>query len=49
MASSSFPSFLPNPGTATPMHLATQGMTAHNAIYHDSRYPSCIELPIRGG
>ena len=47
IASSSFPSYLPNPGTAGPMHLATQGVTARNRIYHDSRYPSSIEFPVR--
>ena len=47
IASSSFPSYLPNPGTAGPMHLATHAVTAHNRIYHDSRYPSSIEFPIR--
>lgn len=45
---SSFPAYLPNPGTALPMHLVTRGVTARNAIYHDSRYPSAIELPVRG-
>ena len=47
IASSSFPSYLPNPGTAGPTYLATQGVTARNRIYHDSRYPSSIEFPIR--
>ena len=49
IASSSFPAFFPNPGTAQPMHLETKGVTARNVIYHDSRYPSSIEIPIRGG
>lgn len=48
IASSSFPAYLPNPGTAVPIHLATQAVTARNAIYHDSRYPSSLELPVRG-
>ncbi len=26
----------------------TKGVTARNAIYHDSQHPSAIELPIRG-
>ncbi|MEE2822203.1 MAG: CocE/NonD family hydrolase [Acidobacteriota bacterium] len=46
IASSSFPSYLPNPGTAEPMHLVTHAVTAHNRIYHDSRYPSSIQFPI---
>ena len=48
IASSSFPAYLPNPGTAQPMHLETQGVTAQNVIYHDSRHPSSLELPVRG-
>lgn len=47
VASSSFPAFLPNPGTNTPMHLETKAVTARNAIYHSSQYPSSIELPVR--
>lgn len=47
IASSSFPSYLPNPGTPGPMHLTTHAVTARNRIYHDSRYPSSIEFPIR--
>ncbi len=46
IASSSFPAFLPNPGTEGPLHLATKGVTAHNAVYHDSQHPSTIELPV---
>ena len=46
IASSSFPHFLPNPGTAAPLHLATQGVTARNVIYHDGQHPSAIELPV---
>lgn len=46
IASSSFPAFLPNPGTGEPQLLATKGVTAHNAIYHDSRYPSTITIPV---
>ena len=49
VASSSFPAFLPNPGTAQPMHLETKGVTARNVIYHDSQHPSSIEIPTRGG
>ncbi|MHC4433538.1 MAG: CocE/NonD family hydrolase, partial [Planctomycetota bacterium] len=46
IASSSFPRFLPNPGTGEPRHLATKCVTAENKVYHDSRYPSVIELPV---
>lgn len=48
IASSSFPAYLPNPGTADPMHFVTRAVTARNAIFHDSRYPSSLELPVRG-
>ena len=47
IASSSFPSFLPNPGTPS-TYLATRAITAENVIHHDSRYPSAIEIPVRG-
>ena len=46
ISSSSFPRFLPNPGTGQPPPRVTQGITAHNVIYHDSQYPSAIELPV---
>lgn len=48
VASSSFPALLPNPGTALPMHLETKGVTARNTVYHDAKYPSAIEIPVRG-
>lgn len=48
IASSSFPAFLPNPGTEGPLHLATKAVAAHNAVYHDSSHPSALELPVRG-
>lgn len=48
IASSSFPAFLPNPGTASPTHLATKGIIARNAIYHDRQHASAIEIPVRG-
>ena len=47
IASSSFPSFLPNPGTPS-TYLTTRALTSENVIYHDSRYPSAIEIPVRG-
>ena len=49
IASSSFPAFFPNPGTGGPLHLVTKAVTARNAIYHESRYPSAIEIPVREG
>jgi putative CocE/NonD family hydrolase len=48
ISSSTFPAFLPNPGTAEPMMLAAKGVVARNAIYHDAEHPSSIELPVRG-
>lgn len=47
IASSSFPAYLPNPGTES-TYLATEGIVARNVIYHDNEHPSAIELPVRG-
>jgi putative CocE/NonD family hydrolase len=47
IGSSSFPAFLPNPGTAAPMHLETRGVTAQNRIYHDAEHPSSIDVPVQ--
>ena len=47
IASSSFPSFLPNPGTPS-TYLVNIALSAENVIYHDSRHPSSIEIPVRG-
>jgi hypothetical protein len=49
IASSSFPTFLPNLGTALPMYLETKGVIARNIIYHDSEHPSYLEIPIYSG
>jgi len=46
IASSSFPRFLPNPGTGEPIHLAREGVVATNTIYHDAERPSSLTLPI---
>jgi putative CocE/NonD family hydrolase len=46
VASSSFPNFLPNPGTAEPLYVATQAVVAQNTLYHDRRYPSTLLLPL---
>ena len=46
IASSSFRGLLPNPGTAGPIYLATEGVVARNVIYHDSQHPSVVELPV---
>lgn len=46
VASSSFPYLLPNPGTEGPVYLETQGVVAHNVVYHDAEHPSLIELPV---
>ena len=47
IASSSFPAYLPSPGTAEPVHLATHAVVARNAIYHDPGHPSALTLPTR--
>jgi putative CocE/NonD family hydrolase len=47
VASSSFPGFLPNPGTAEPAYLATRGVTATNTIHHDAEHRSRLVLPVR--
>src|SRR5262249_44539530 len=44
-SSSSFPAYLPNPGPAEPMYLATKAVAARNSILHDAEHPSFIELP----
>jgi uncharacterized protein len=49
VASSSFPNFLPNAGTAEPPYLATRAVKATNAIYHDAGNRSTISLPVHPG
>jgi uncharacterized protein len=46
ISSSSFPAYLPNPGTAEPLHLVTKAILARNAVFHDGARPSFIELPV---
>jgi hypothetical protein len=46
VSSSSFPAYLPNPGTAGPVHLATKAVAARNSILHDANHPSFVELPV---
>jgi hypothetical protein len=46
IASSSFPNFLPNAGTAEPPYLATKAVVAENTIYHDRERQSAIVLPV---
>lgn len=47
IASSSFPNFLPNAGTAEPPYLATKAITAENTIYHDRENRSLLMLPVQ--
>ena len=49
VASSSFPNFLPNAGTAEPAYLATRGVVADNTVYHDVAHPSALLLPVVPG
>ena len=49
VASSSFPNFLPNAGTADPPYLATKAVVAENTVYHDRERPSALLLPVRAG
>ena len=49
VASSSFPNFLPNAGTAEPAYLATRGVVADNTVYHDAAHPSALLLPVVPG
>lgn len=48
IASSSFPAFLPNPGTGEPPHLAAKAVRAMNQIFHGPDSPSFLELPVLG-
>jgi len=44
VASSSFPNFLPNAGTAEPTYLQAKGVVAENSVYHDAEHPSALVL-----
>jgi putative CocE/NonD family hydrolase len=46
IASSSFPNFLPNAGTAEEPYLATKAVKATNAVHHDAANPSTLTLPV---
>jgi putative CocE/NonD family hydrolase len=46
ISSSSFPAFLPNPGTGGPLALATGAVVAENAILHGRDHPSSLSLPV---
>ncbi len=46
VASSSFPAYLPNPGTLEPLHLATEALSAVNRVHHSPTYASTLELPV---
>lgn len=46
ISSSNFPRFDRNPNTGHPFGLDAELMTATQTIYHDSRYPSHIVLPV---
>ena len=46
VASSSFPNFLPNAGTAEPPHLATRGVVATNRVQLGGENASRIVLPV---
>lgn len=47
VASSSFPNFLPNAGTAEPAYLQSKAVVAENVVYHDNVHPSTLTLPVR--
>ncbi len=46
ISSSNFPRFDPNPNTGEPVLQHTHTAVARNKIYHDSRRPSYIALPV---
>jgi len=45
VSSSNYPRFLNNPNTADPITKNTTYNIAHNTLYVDTNYPSCIILP----
>ena len=45
ISSSNYPRFLNNPNTADPITKNTTYNIAHNTLYVDTNYPSCIILP----
>jgi uncharacterized protein len=44
-----FPRFARNFGTAEPFGTATRAVRCHFEIYHDSRHPTCVMLPVLAG
>lgn len=46
IASSAFPKYDRNLNTGEDMVHETQGVVAHQAVYHDAAHPSCIILPV---
>ncbi len=46
ISSSAFPMIAPNQNTGNPVETDTEWKIAHQAIYHDSIYPSAVVLPV---
>ena len=46
ISSSHFPNFLPNTNTGNDIGSNTERKIARQTIYHDSKHPSCIILPV---
>ena len=46
ITSSSFPEYDRNMNTGNPIGEDAQGITAKQTVYHDSEYPSYIDLPV---
>jgi hypothetical protein len=46
ISSSNFPRFDVNPNTGEPLGLNRRAVNADNSIYHSSKYPSHIVLPV---
>ena len=46
VSSSDFPHFDRNPNTGRPFGLDAEMRIANQTVYHDSRYPSHIVLPV---
>jgi putative CocE/NonD family hydrolase len=44
-----FPRFARNFGTAEPFGTATRGVRCQFEVYHDSRHPACVMLPVLPG
>ncbi|MBI5458226.1 CocE/NonD family hydrolase [Methanobacterium sp.] len=46
VSSSAYPILHPNPNTGNPIATDTQQQVAHQTIYHDSKHPSSVLLPV---